>query len=99
MDFTLPAIAIALLGLWAVRLLQRDSWVVPTPSRGSIKFTHLLPAILQVILFAYWSIYWTGVRDHVASLGAQIAFAYAFDFLLHWHLRRSFTPGLGPVPI
>ena len=93
------AIAAGLLAVWTAALLVRDRWALPVVGSATIKFTHALPAVLQVVLFTYWSLYWPGVREHVPVLLAQLAFAYAFDVLLAWNRRRPWHPSLGPIPI
>ncbi|MBI3782609.1 MAG: hypothetical protein HY270_04330 [Deltaproteobacteria bacterium] len=99
MDPASVFIAAALLAVWASALLVRDRFALPTISPGSIKFTHLLPATLQCILFAYWATYWWPVVEHVPVLALQLAAAYGIDFLLGWTLRRQYGPTLGPVPV
>jgi len=80
-------------------LLRRDRFAFPTLAPATIKFTHVLPAALQIVLFAYWSVYWSGVLAHLPILAVQLVFAYAFDFLLNWTLHRTYSPSFGPVPI
>ncbi len=87
------------IALWIVLLLLRDRFTLPRLGRATMKFTHLLPAILQVILFAYWAVYWRPVIGHVPLLAVQLLIAYGVDFLLAWTLRRPYHPTLGPVPI
>ncbi len=99
MNFVQPLLAIGLLGSWTLALLRRDRLEWPALAPATAKFTHALPAILQVALFAYWSLYWSGVVAHLPVLVAQLLFAYAFDFLLAWSLRRPYGVSLGPVPI
>jgi len=73
--------------------------MLPTVTGPTIKFTHVLPAILQTVLFVYWSLYVPKVIEHLPVLGVQLLVAGAFDFLLAWTLRRPYSPNLGPVPI
>lgn len=93
------AIAAGLLALWTAALLVRDRWALPAMGDAHVKFTHALPAVLQVTLFAYWSLYWSAVVAHVPVVLAQLAFAYAVDVLLAWTRRRPYQPSLGPIPI
>jgi hypothetical protein len=44
-------------------------------------------------------IYWTPIRDAAPLIAAQIVFAYAFDMLLAWSRRDTYTLGFGPFPI
>src|SRR6185295_2064762 len=90
-------IVIGLLGLWAVVL--RGRYGPPEITAATIKFTHALPASLQVVLFTYWSLHWDQVLPYLPVIAFQLLFAYAFDFLLNWSLRRPYSPGLGPVPV
>jgi hypothetical protein len=92
------AIIGGLLGLWVAVLLRRRT-AGPVIGPATVKFTHVLPAVLQVVLFAYWSIYWPPVVSHLPVIAAQLVFAYVFDFLFAWTRRRPYTPSLGPVPI
>jgi hypothetical protein len=99
MSFVQPAVATCLPVLWTVALLRRDRFVLPAVTHATIKFTHVLPTLLQIALFTYWSIYWPGVIEHLPVLAAQLVLAYAFDFLLSWTLRLPYSPSLGPLPI
>src|SRR5262249_37762537 len=99
MDLLQLTIAASVLVLWAAALLWRDGFAPPRLAKPTIKFTHVLPATLQSTLFAYWSMYWPEVFEHVPILGVQLAIAYAFDLLLAWTLRRPYSFGFGPVPV
>jgi hypothetical protein len=39
------------------------------------------------------------VHDAAPLLAAQLIFAYAFDMLLAWSRRRTYTLGFGPFPV
>ncbi len=60
---------------------------------------HYVQACAQGALLLYWGWYWRGVYDAVHLLAAQLLFAYAFDFLLSWTRRDTYTLGFGPVPV
>jgi hypothetical protein len=92
-------VVICLLGMWSGALLIRDRFAGPRFGQPILKFTHALPATLQLVLFAYWALYWPMVVAHLPALGLQLLFAYTFDVLLAWSLRRPYSPSLGPVPI
>jgi hypothetical protein len=64
-----------------------------------VRATHLLPAAIQVILFAYWALYWDGVPPQLQLIGLQLIFAYAFDALLGLTLFKKWTVSYGPIPI
>ena len=50
-------------------------------------------------IFVYWGIYWPPIREAAPLIAAQIVFAYAFDMLLAWSRRDTYTLGFGPFPI
>src|SRR5688572_7605359 len=45
---------------------------------------HYVQACAHLSIFLYWGWYWRPVYDAAALIAAQLAFAYAFDFLLSW---------------
>ena len=99
MDVVHIAIVAALLATWAGALLVRDGFAFPDVGPVSIKFTHLLPGMLQTIIFGYWASYWDEAFAQLLVIAVQLAVAYAFEFLLMWMLRRPYSFGLGPIPI
>jgi hypothetical protein len=60
---------------------------------------HYLQACLQGSLILYWGFYWREVYHAAPLILAQLLFAYAFDSLLSWTHRRTFSLGFGPFPI
>ena len=60
---------------------------------------HYLQATVQLAVFIYWGYFWRPVYDHAWLLLGQLLFAYAFDLLLSWSRRDSYTLGFGPFPI
>jgi len=97
MSLTQLIVAFGSLAAWAIVLRSRQG--PPNVTAVELKFTHILPACLQTVLFAYWSTYWPDVLMHIPAIVVQLAYAYAFEFLLNWNLRRPYVPGLGPVPV
>ena len=67
--------------------------------RTELRPQHYLQATVQLVVFAYWGWYWRPVYDMAWLLVAQLVFAYAFDMLLAWSRRDSYTVGFGPFPI
>jgi hypothetical protein len=61
--------------------------------------SHLIPAVIQTSIFAYWSLYWPAVRDHVPSILLQILFAYAVDAIISNLRDGTWRIGFGPLPI
>lgn len=64
-----------------------------------VKFTHVLPALIQVVIYAYWSLYWRPLLDQFPVIGLQILFAYALDLTLSWARTRRWHLTFGPLPI
>ena len=65
----------------------------------SLRPQHYLQALAHTSIFVYWGIYWPPIQDAAALIAAQIVFAYAFDMLLCWSRRDTYTLGFGPFPI
>ena len=49
-------------------------------------------------MLLYWGWYWRQVYDSAHLIAAQLLFAYAFDMLLSWSRRDTYTLGLRSVP-
>ena len=60
---------------------------------------HYLQACAQGSVLLYWGWYWRPVYDSAHLIAAQLVFAYAFDMLLSWSRRDTYTLGLGPFPV
>ncbi len=60
---------------------------------------HYLQACAQGSVLLYWGWYWRPVYDAAPLIAAQLIFAYAFDMLLSWSRRRTYTLGFGPFPV
>jgi hypothetical protein len=60
---------------------------------------HYLQACMQGSVLLYWGYYWREVYHSAHLIAAQILFAYAFDMLLAWSRRDSYTLGFGPFPV
>lgn len=65
----------------------------------SLRPQHYLQALAHTSIFVYWGFYWDPLRHAAVLIAAQIVFAYAFDMLLAWSRRDSYTLGFGPFPI
>lgn len=88
-DFTMVVIVVAaLLGLWR---RGKVSW--------AIKLPHLLPAAIQVVLFCYWGLYWTAIRDHLPTLLTQLVLGFALDAFFAFARFGSWRIGASPFPI
>ncbi|MEQ1910536.1 MAG: hypothetical protein ABMA15_17080, partial [Vicinamibacterales bacterium] len=60
---------------------------------------HYLQACAHVSILVYWGLYWPHMIEAIPLIAAQLVFAYAFDALLTWSQRDTFTFGFGPFPI
>ena len=60
---------------------------------------HYLQACAQASVLLYWGWYWREVYDSAHLIAAQLVFAYAFDMLLGWSRRDTYTLGFGPFPV
>ena len=60
---------------------------------------HYLQACAQGSVLLYWGWHWRPVYDAFPLLVAQLLFAYAFDILLAWSRRNTYTLGFAPFPV
>ena len=89
-----------MLGVWNLVLLV---WA----RRGSrtltlevmLKKQHYLQACAQGSVFLYWGWHWPSVYAFAPFILAQLMFAYAFDLLLSWSRRDTYTLGFAPFPV
>ena len=65
----------------------------------AIRKQHYVQACAQLAIFGYWGWYWRDVYAFAYLIAAQLLFAYAFDALLTWSRRDTYTLGFGPFPI
>ncbi len=60
---------------------------------------HYLQACAQGSVLLYWGWYWPPVYASAPFILAQLLFAYAFDMLLGWSRRDTYTLGFAPFPV
>ncbi len=60
---------------------------------------HYLQACAQGSVLLYWGWHWRHVYDSASLIAAQLLFAYAFDMLLAWSRRDTYTLGFAPFPV
>lgn len=60
---------------------------------------HYLQACAQAAVLLYWGWHWRPVYDAAHLIAAQLLFAYAFDMLLSWSRRDTYTLGFAPFPV
>ncbi len=64
-----------------------------------IKKQHAVQACAQASVLLYWGWYWPQVYASAHLILAQLLFAYAFDLLLGWSRRDTYTLGFAQFPI
>jgi|SRR5579871_4267436 len=60
---------------------------------------HYLQACAQGAVLVYWGWYWRQVYASAYLIVAQVIFAYAFDMLLGWSRRNTYTLGFAQFPV
>ncbi len=89
--------------LWSAALAALGALVVsrvrPVDCAWQVKLPHLLPAMIQTILLAYWTLYWRGFAELIPSILMQITLAYAIDAFIMLSRFGSWKITLAPVPI
>jgi hypothetical protein len=85
--------------LAGIALLWLRSRTRPLAFEVSLRSQHYLQASMQAIVLVYWGWYWRPVYEALPLIGAQLAFAYAFDMVLTWFRRDTYTLGFGPFPV
>src|SRR5688572_15357504 len=88
------------LALWNAALLlivaRRER---PLSLEAGLRKQHYLQACAQASVLLYWGWYWPRVYESAHFILAQLLFAYAFDMLLAWSRRDTYTLGFGPFPV
>ena len=64
-----------------------------------LRTQHYIQASAQLVFLLYWGWYWRPVYDSAFLIAAQLVFAYAFDMLMGWSRRDTYTLGFGPFPV
>jgi len=90
---------VVLAGLAGLIWLRLKKWTWDELATVHVKPTHLLPAAIQVALFAYWALYWRELPPYLTEIGLQILFAYALDIVLGLALHGRWKATAGPIPV
>jgi hypothetical protein len=85
-----------LLAVWGALLLLSKR---PLKIEVIRKKQHYLQACAQLSVLLYWGLYWHQVYSYLYLIVAQLLFAYAFDLLLGWTRRCTYTLGFAPFPV
>ncbi|MCO4760211.1 MAG: hypothetical protein KC502_01825 [Myxococcales bacterium] len=64
-----------------------------------LKPTHLLPALIQLVIYAYWALYWRDLAGLLPMIGWQLVWAFALDAILRLWRTGRWQVRVGPVPI
>jgi len=106
----LPFVAgLAAFGFWGTAAVLFAWWLALRVGVGRsgrvltlevvLKKQHYLQACIQSSLLLYWGWYWPPVYAFLPFILAQLVFAYAFDMLLVWSRRDTYTLGFAPFPV
>jgi tetratricopeptide (TPR) repeat protein len=71
----------------------------PLTIEVSLRKQHYIQACAHFSILTYWGWYWPEVYKAAPLIAGQLVFAYAFDALLAWSRRDTYTFGFGPFPI
>ena len=101
-----PKVLLAFLGAAAVLCAWDSALLVRARRRGRaltlevvLRKQHYLQACAQGSVLLYWGWYWPPVYAFAPFILAQLVFAYAFDMLLGWSRRDTYTLGFAPFPV
>jgi hypothetical protein len=64
----------------------------------SLKRTHMIQPLIQFSIFAYWGLFYFGVREHALLIIYQLVFAYLFQFVLSVLNGRRVVLGFALFP-
>ena len=64
-----------------------------------VRKQHYVQAMAQGSVLVYWGLYWPPVYAFAPFILAQLIFAYAFDMLLSFSRRDTYTLGFAPFPV
>jgi hypothetical protein len=91
------AFAIAVWNVWLIARARRRSHTLTL--QVVLRKQHYVQACAQGLVLIYWGWYWRPVYEFAPFIAAQLIFAYAFDMLLAWSRRSTYTLGFGPLPV
>src|SRR5262249_20119795 len=92
--------AAAILFVWGALLLVSARRKSRTFSLEIVlRKQHYLQACAQSSVLVYWGLYWAPVYASAHLILGQLVFAYAFDILLSWSRRDTYTLGFAPFPV
>lgn len=86
--------------LWQWLLLNRLKVTDQTIRiENGIRQPHYVQALLHLLIYSYWGLYWDEVARYAPLMIVQIIFVYAFEMLLSWSKYRVWRIGFGPLPV
>jgi len=91
------AAALSLWYAWLVAAVAQRGRVLAIAI--DLRKQHYLQACAQGSVLLYWGFYWREVYHSAHLIAAQLVFAYAFDMLLAWSRRDTYTLGFAPFPV
>jgi hypothetical protein len=91
------AAAIVVWNVWLIARARRRSHALTL--QIVLRKQHYIQACAQGTVLLYWGWAWRPVYEFAPLIAAQLIFAYAFDMLLAWSRRSTYTLGFGPFPV
>ena len=92
--------AAACLGAWNLWLCLGGAARHRQLSLGvTLRPSHYVQACAQGSVFLYWGWYWREIYAAAPLIAGQLVFAYAFDMLLTWSRRDTYSLGFAPFPV
>jgi hypothetical protein len=91
------AFAIVAWNVWLIAQARRHNHALTF--QVVLRKQHYVQACAQGSVLLYWGWSWRPVYDFAPLIAAQLIFAYAFDMLLAWSRRSTYTLGFGPFPV
>jgi hypothetical protein len=92
-------VLLALAALLAILLAVRARTEGRRVIERQVKVTHVLPASIQTVIYAYWGLYWPLLHDYLPALGLQVVFALLLDAVVGLAVHRRWRASFGPLPI
>ncbi|MBP48026.1 MAG: hypothetical protein CMH53_08825 [Myxococcales bacterium] len=98
-QWALIGLIVALILLVLVVLWRRLSGRPPPEVIFYFKPTHALPAVLQIIIFSYWALYYRELSDYLPAIALQVLFCYVAEATLSFATGHRWRASFGPIPI
>jgi hypothetical protein len=91
------AFAVVAWNMWLIARARRRNHALTL--QVVLRKQHYVQACAQGSVLVYWGWSWPPVYEFAPLIAGQLIFAYAFDMLLAWSRRSTYTLGFGPFPV